>query len=235
MHPTLQPNHRQVSDLRWLLDLKDQFATVKDALLQSTVVALSPLQLIRLIEQEAPAWTSPQHGALVRQGLALRGLMTESGLSSDNVIGGLSLGLEAAGFFADPADRKVWDNTIAPALVELLDSKLFRVAAKSANLAYDYANLLRNARVITDVRPVFDDSVESIDGAVVSHVLRLKYTGIDDETSLSIVMDATDIQRLLEECERALSKGNLVRNWLRDGKPIQCHVTGAKSVEVTDD
>ena len=235
MHPTLQPNHRQVSDLRWLLDLKDQFATVKDALLQSTVVALSPLQLIRLIEQEAPAWTSPQHGALVRQGLALRGLMTESGLSSDNVIGGLSLGLEAAGFFADPADRKVWDNTIAPALVELLDSKLFRVAAKSANLAYDYANLLRNARVITDVRPVFDDSVESIDGAVVSHVLRLKYTGIDDETSLSIVIDTTDIQRLLEECERALSKGNLVRNWLRDGKPIQCHVTGAKSVEVTDD
>lgn len=234
MHPTLQPNHRQVSDLRWLLDLKDQFATVKDAL-QSTVVALSPLQLIRLIEQEAPAWTSPQHGALVRQGLALRGLMTESGLSSDNVIGGLSLGLEAAGFFADPADRKVWDNTIAPALVELLDSKLFRVAAKSANLAYDYANLLRNARVITDVRPVFDDSVESIDGAVVSHVLRLKYTGIDDETSLSIVIDTTDIQRLLEECERALSKGNLVRNWLRDGKPIQCHVTGAKSVEVTDD
>ena len=214
--------------------MKDQFATVKDAL-QSTVVALSPLQLIRLIEQEAPAWTSPQHGALVRQGLALRGLMTESGLSSDNVIGGLSLGLEAAGFFADPADRKVWDNTIAPALVELLDSKLFRVAAKSANLAYDYANLLRNARVITDVRPVFDDSVESIDGAVVSHVLRLKYTGIDDETSLSIVIDTTDIQRLLEECERALSKGNLVRNWLRDGKPIQCHVTGAKSVEVTDD
>lgn len=234
MGPTLQPNERQVRDLKSLLDIGATLETAKEKLLASKIVALSPVMLIELIEAELPNWTAPQRNSLVRQGLALRGLMMEAGLSADEVLSGLREGLsEATNFFDgdNAGNAKKWKDVFSPSFKALLESKLFRVTTKSANLAYDYANLLRTARIITDVRPIFDETAEGIDGAVISHVLRLKYTGQDDESSLSIVMDATDIKRLLAECERALTKGQIAQKWLSDGTPIQTHITGDSKAE----
>lgn len=225
--PTFRPNSRQLNDFQLLLELEDRLIVAKDAFLKLNEVSLSPAKLLELIERETKDWNPNQQQALVRQCLGLRGLMTDADLNGVDVLQALSHGLkEATELLSDPGKADVWDNKVAPCIAELLESRLFRVATKSANLAYDYANLLRSARIITDVRPVFDDSVECIEGAVVSHVLRLKYTGLDDETSVSIVLDAADVERLQEECNRALSKGKLAQEWLSKGKPIQCHITG---------
>ena len=237
MGPTLQPNERQIRDIKILLDLGAKLESGKNKLLGTDTVALSPVKLIELIEAQLPDWTSSQRNSLIRQGLALRGLMMEAGLSAEDVLGGLDEGLrEATNFFEgdNSGNRDLWDNGFAPAFKSLLESKLFRVTTKSANLAYDYANLLRTARIITDVRPIFDEPAEGIDGAVISHVLRLKYTGMDEETSLSIVMDATDVRRLLAECERALTKGEVAQKWLTEGTPIQIHISGDSSTEAND-
>ena len=238
MGPTLQPNERQVRDLKILLDLGAELEVAKENLLASESVALSPVLLIELIDAKVSTWTTVQRNSLVRQGLALRGLMMEAGLSADEVLGGLKEGLkEATNFFGgdNAGNETKWDRTFLPAFKALLESKLFRVTTKSANLAYDYANLLRTARIITDVRPIFNESAEGIDGAVISHVLRLKYTGQDDESSLSIVMDATDVRRLLAECERALTKGAVAQNWLMEGKAIQTHISGDVSTKEKND
>lgn len=225
--PTFRPNQRQLNDFQLLLKLDDRLVVAKDALLKLDEVALSPAKLLELIEHETQDWDSNQQQALVRQCLGLRGLMTDADLNGSDVLQALGHGLkEATELLAEPDMLEAWDNKVAPCIAELLESRLLRVATKSANLAYDYANLLRSARIITDVRPVFDDAVECIEGAVVSHVLRLKYTGLDDETSVSIVLDAADVGRLQDECARALTKGKLSQKWLGEGKPIQCHVTG---------
>ena len=72
--------------------------------------------------------------------------------------------------------------------------------------AYASDNLLQSTRILTDVRPLFSDDAQSIDGAVVAHTLRLRYdsAGIDHE--LSLALDSSDLHKLIEDCERALQK-----------------------------
>jgi hypothetical protein len=97
--------------------------------------------------------------------------------------------------------------------VKLLDSQLFAITSKAAKLAYDFASLLRNARVITDARPVFSNETDAepdIVGMVVSHVLRLDYENADQQHSLSIVMDQLDVQKLRDACDRALLKASAI-------------------------
>ena len=120
----------------------------------------------------------------------------------------------------------MWDKHLKVLLISLVDSRLFRVASKSANLAYEHAHLLQAARIITDVRPVFDNDLIEIDGAVVSHVLRLNYDGRGEEKSVSVVVDTVDLQRLRDEADRALRKGRLIKQRLEKGTPIDCHITG---------
>jgi len=233
--PTFQPSGRQVKDLELLIQLKDQISQASDRLLSQEEIALSPVQIFKLVEMHLDEWDDEQRNALVRQVLSLRGLVNETGLKTSGVLGGLRDGLLKATGILDGQGVVIWDQHLSPTLEKLLDSQLIQVAAKSSNLAYDFAYLLQYSRVITDVRPVFNERAEEIEGAVVSHVLRLKYSGRDSEYSLSVVLDASDIRRLRDECERAMAKARVVKRTLEEGKAIPCHVTGSEPEEVGDE
>lgn len=234
MKPTLQPTGRQVKDLELLNQLGKEVTQASDRLLGLGKIALSPVQIFELVEENLSEWSAEQTNALVRQILSLRGLLNETGLEASDILSSLKDGLVTATSILDGEAAKNWDEHISPTLEKLLDSKLFQVAAKSSNLAYDYAYLLQYSRVITDVRPVFDERAEQIEGAVVSHVLRLKYSGRDSEHSLSVVLDAMDVRRLRDECERALMKSKVVKSSLENGTAIPCHITGSEG-EVADE
>lgn len=235
MKPTLQPSGRQVKDLELLIQLGDRISQAGDRLLEQGEIALSPVQIFELVEEHLNDWDDEQRNALVRQALSLRGLVNETGLQTSAVLEGLKDGLGKATNILKDQGVTTWDEHLSPTLAKLLDSKLFQVAAKSSNLAYDFAYLLQYSRVITDVRPVFDEQAEKIEGAVVSHVLRLKYSGRDSEHSLSVVLDAADVRRLRDECERALVKAKVVKQSLEKGISIPCHVTGSESEELSSE
>jgi hypothetical protein len=78
--------------------------------------------------------------------------------------------------------------------------------AKAIELSYDCDNLLQRTRVMTDVRPLFEDGGHAIDGAVVAHTLRLSYDSAGTDHEISLSLDGTDLRRLIEDCERALQK-----------------------------
>jgi hypothetical protein len=48
-------------------------------------------------------------------------------------------------------------------------------AAKAIDLSFDYTNLFQKARILTDLRPIFEDGHSALAGAVIRHVLRLSY------------------------------------------------------------
>lgn len=78
--------------------------------------------------------------------------------------------------------------------------------AKAIELSYDSDNLLQRTRILTDVRPLYSDDAQSIDGAVVAHTLRLRYDSAGVDHELSLALDSSDLQRLIEDCQRALVK-----------------------------
>lgn len=88
----------------------------------------------------------------------------------------------------------------------LLENPRLRTVAKALDLSYDYMNLLQSAKVITDIRPIYDDEASRVDGLIVSFTLRLLFDEGDVSHNLSLAMDERDVLLLQKECERAIKK-----------------------------
>ena len=78
--------------------------------------------------------------------------------------------------------------------------------SRAIELSYDSDNLLQRTRILTDVRPLFSDDAQSIEGAIVAHTLRLRYDSAGVDHELSLALDSSDLHRLIGDCNRALLK-----------------------------
>lgn len=108
------------------------------------------------------------------------------------------------------------------ALSALLNEPSLRRVAMVINLSYEYSHLVQSAQIIPDIRPIFNEDLDSIECAVVSHTLQLKYDSVEGDHTLSLAMDDADVRKLLDQCERALRKAEVAsRTMVRcTGLPI---------------
>ncbi len=134
--------------------------------------------------------------SLVRQLFQLHNTVRRSGLSACELIE-----IRRAEFPNDEMAQTGLSN-----LERLADVESIARTSKAVELAYDSDNLLQRTRILTDVRPLFSEDAQAVVGAVVAHTLRLRYdsAGIDHEISLAL--DSSDIHKLIEDCQRALTK-----------------------------
>lgn len=145
----------------------------------------------------------------IRQAVSIRGLGRQSGLSVDEVIQSLQ---DAIGALSEwtAVQKQTW-NGILPIFRELVATNAVRLVATTIDLSYEYANLFRRARVVTDIRPLYNDEGTTIEGSVISHTMRLRYDTANGDHSLSIAMDESDIKVLMVQCERALLKARTAK------------------------
>jgi hypothetical protein len=93
-----------------------------------------------------------------------------------------AIGIRRAAFSADIVDAisealkdrqvgreelKRW-NRIKHTFWDLISHRHIKNAAKAFDLSYDYANIFDDARIITDLRPVFDDEHSTLMAAFVA-------------------------------------------------------------------
>lgn len=152
--------------------------------------------------------------ALVRQLLQLHGLVRQRRVPVQEASKAILASIEASSTPWTEDQKSKWAVNVA-SLETLVTSDPVRMVAAALDLSYDYANLLQTARILTDIRPIFDPDASVIEGAVVSYTLRLKYDSLDGDHSLSIALDEKDIERLREQCDRAIKKANLARDWMK--------------------
>ena len=154
--------------------------------------------------------------------LALYALKRDAGISAEKLVDELTDGLaQAAALKESPS----WDGSslsrwreLRPLLIQLFSQEPIDVASKAVDLAYEYANLLSSTRIVTDIRPVYDDSGDRIMAAVVSQTLRIRYTSADGDHSISLAMDEDDLEQLRESCEKALRKALAAQDLLKTAK-----------------
>jgi hypothetical protein len=94
-------------------------------------------------------------------------------------------------------------------------------------LSYDYANILDNAKILTDIRPIYDESASGIEGAVVTQTLRIRFVSLNGNHDCSIAMDESDVFALAQQCERALQKARLARGLPGSSSPVPVIISGA--------
>src|SRR5579884_1810074 len=98
-------------------------------------------------------------------------------------------------------------------LLRLLQAPALKVVAKAIGLRSDFANTFFDAKILTDIRPVFDvDPSHEPLGAIITHTLKVEYNrGAGKHEEFYVGLAPDDLKALLETLERARIKGNTLR------------------------
>jgi hypothetical protein len=150
--------------------------------------------------------------AIARQSVALYGFMRQASMEWAELFEGITKSLE--GNLDWTHDQVVAWKALESPLRQIVESKVVRLVSNTIDLAYEYANLYRRGRILTDVRPLFSSTADVIEGAVVSYTLRLRYDNSSGEHDMSIALDDADVRQLKEQCERALLKAATAQRML---------------------
>lgn len=108
-------------------------------------------------------------------------------------------------------------------LAEFLRAKPLSITSKAMNVLMAHEHVLHNARILTDVRAVFDDeddlsnsSSNSLAAAVIVHMLALRCRDNGDLKEYYIALDTEDVRDLQLTLERANSKAKILQNTLKE-------------------
>ncbi|HDR9081972.1 TPA: hypothetical protein QDA98_004603 [Burkholderia vietnamiensis] len=91
-------------------------------------------------------------------------------------------------------------------LRKLLRVPSFALSSKATALLYENERSFLNARILTEVRPVFSLEEDEIGAAIITQTLKLEYFAGNEQQELFVALDADDIQGLIDKLQRAQSK-----------------------------
>ncbi len=98
------------------------------------------------------------------------------------------------------ADVRQW-------LTQLLGLRSLFLGQNALSLIYDYERVLSQARIISDLRPVYGPKVEEGPaGAIIVHTLKLEYQTVNGPAEFFLALTVEDIETLLKTLERAKQK-----------------------------
>lgn len=98
-------------------------------------------------------------------------------------------------------------------LLELLNIDALSAVARAGGLMLENEHSLRQARIITDVRPIFGPEKPQAhpEGAVIVHTLKISYWADNEVKNFFVALDTNDVRELSEQLERANSKAESLR------------------------
>lgn len=111
-------------------------------------------------------------------------------------------------------DTQRWDERRLLLLQMLKSESALGTSAKAGELLMMQDSLFLKARVLTDIRPVFTDQGEQIQGYIPFHTLGITTIKDGEEHQLHLVLDYHDLQQLQEQVKRAMNKEHIIREQL---------------------
>lgn len=100
-------------------------------------------------------------------------------------------------------------------LVKLLDIDSIRVVSQANTLLHEYERVVCNARVFTDIRPIFGASPDAPPkAALIVHTLKINYHDAEGLKEFYVAMDSEEMDQLIYVLDRADSKSKSLRTVL---------------------
>lgn len=97
----------------------------------------------------------------------------------------------------------------------ILEARSVVLSAKAMNVFLDHDHTYSEARILTDIRAVWQDDVQSDpEVGVVYHLLKLIYWEGRSTRQMFVAMDSNDLRSLKDSIERAQSKERSLQRWL---------------------
>ena len=90
---------------------------------------------------------------------------------------------------------------------------------RASRVLFENAHHFHDANIITDIRPIFDVAASAIQGAVISHVLRIDFaSSSEDDKNLFLAVDDSDLDKLESVVKRARRKAIALRSFAEESK-----------------
>lgn len=103
----------------------------------------------------------------------------------------------------------------------------FAILNKTARLMTNHAILARGFKILTDVRPVFDDNVTAVKALLLSSTLVVDFEESGVSKRLHLTVDQSDLALLREQLERAEKKVQIFDE-LANGLGVPVLIAGAE-------
>ena len=111
-------------------------------------------------------------------------------------------------------------RALAQSLRVLLGVRSLQIGYKSALLQFDHERVFSAARIISDIRPAFDESIElPLASVMVYHTLKIEYWRDGEEEKFYVALDSKDLQLMLDQLERAKKKAERLETEIKDKFP----------------
>ena len=118
-----------------------------------------------------------------------------------------------------PPDNHATDFDCEPLrqnLARLLGIPRLDLVSRAADLQSEVPNSFDSARVLTDLRPIFDrESGAEMEGAVVLHSLKINYWHCGELREIHVAMELEDVKRLRLALDRAITKTTTLQAFLK--------------------
>ena len=115
----------------------------------------------------------------------------------------------------DSESSEIVRKTMSERLSRLLNVTNLRLSAKATVLRVDHERVYNSSRVITDLRPVFDEPIEEgLSGFMVIHQLKMVSLRRGEPEELFFAMDDHDLALLKKTLDRAELKSKQIRRLL---------------------
>jgi hypothetical protein len=98
-----------------------------------------------------------------------------------------------------------WDG-FREQVTRLLASKTLRVSSRADDIQHEQTNLFTDARILSDIRTVFDAETVEPQAALIIHQMKLTYFHNGEYQDIYIAMDNADLRILHAAIERAERK-----------------------------
>lgn len=123
-----------------------------------------------------------------------------------------------------------WSSFMQDLTALLSCDKTFGVAAKALDIRQQNPHVYCNARILTDIRPVFtDDPAEGPNAAFVVHTLRISTHEEGDFSTVKdffLSLDADDLKELRRLIDRAVTKEAALKSLIEDTKVAYLELEG---------
>ncbi|MBL7988360.1 MAG: hypothetical protein JNJ94_09890 [Chlorobi bacterium] len=106
------------------------------------------------------------------------------------------------------------DSKLKGHLLRLLSIRPFENWAKADTLLHEHGHIFHTARILTDIRPVFDETAEELVGAVIVHMLKIRHSENREIKEFYVALDTQDIDDLRNTLDRASKKAERLKAML---------------------
>ncbi len=101
-------------------------------------------------------------------------------------------------------------------LTRLLGSKVLETSSKIAQLKTDHTTLFYDAKIITDIRPIFSDPGDLPVAAIITHTLKIVcHDSGGEHRELYFALNSEDLKTINKVLERAQAKESSLKSLLR--------------------